>query len=403
MMRRQKFQRFFAQRNDYRIFVGVPLAQPRGWDQVLALEIDALAAMDLSSYPIKDIRSWVVVYSGTGEIVDAENLFAPLPPGVNFIKSEKLPLPKFTEIDLQQGRALVRIEFSTSPTHAKDPAYYSTTLTNVSKHRIRCHAFGAYRKTADGFKLFTVTGTLFSANQFEEWYGVRRGGWIAPDETVCDPSNYGRDCVWVYHCETDQNLKFHAGCQCPALSVFGRLMKRLADSVACKGHFPVAHGQKWWPAGVVRPVQRIKSPLHHFNACRPKGCSRQDLHLHWRRSRRRASALGYASCLRSAINWNLPPELPRQGFFSKENYRFGNFSHGGRHANASQSPVLPRAWLAYDACLNAGSTAITTRFVLGLIWRSLPRERPGKNLICSHKEGRNNLHLPNFLTNYYEA
>ena len=24
----------------------------------------------------------------------------------------------------------------------------------------------------------------------------------------------------------------------------------------------------------------------------------------------------------------------------------------------SQSPVLPRAWLAYDACLNAGSTVV---------------------------------------------
>jgi hypothetical protein len=32
--------------------------------------------------------------------------------------------------------------------------------------------------------------------------------------------------------------------------------------------------------------------------------------------------------------------------------------HRGRHANASQSPVLPRARLAYDACLNAGSTAL---------------------------------------------
>src|SRR5208282_3103053 len=26
----------------------------------------------------------------------------------------------------------------------------------------------------------------------------------------------------------------------------------------------------WWPARVTRPVLRIKSPLHHFNACRPK-------------------------------------------------------------------------------------------------------------------------------------
>ena len=28
--------------------------------------------------------------------------------------------------------------------------------------------------------------------------------------------------------------------------------------------------ENWWPAGVTRPVLRIKSPLHHFNACRPK-------------------------------------------------------------------------------------------------------------------------------------
>src|SRR6267378_2109904 len=39
---------------------------------------------------------------------------------------------------------------------------------------------------------------------------------------------------------------------------------------------------KWWPARVTLPVQRIKSPLHHFNACRPKlvlaaGCASQAL------------------------------------------------------------------------------------------------------------------------------
>ncbi len=27
--------------------------------------------------------------------------------------------------------------------------------------------------------------------------------------------------------------------------------------------------RNWWPARVTRPVLRIKSPLHHFNACRP--------------------------------------------------------------------------------------------------------------------------------------
>ena len=32
--------------------------------------------------------------------------------------------------------------------------------------------------------------------------------------------------------------------------------------------------RKWWPARVTRPVLRIKSPLHHFNACRPEDGAR---------------------------------------------------------------------------------------------------------------------------------
>jgi hypothetical protein len=67
-----------------------------------------------------------------------------------------------------------------------------------------------------------------------------------------------------------------------------------------------AFGKSWWPARVTRPVLRIKSPLHHFNACRPRigspsrssesegWCSWQDSHPHWRRSRRRASS-GWAT------------------------------------------------------------------------------------------------------------
>jgi hypothetical protein len=47
---------------------------------------------------------------------------------------------------------------------------------------------------------------------------------------------------------------------------------------------------------------------------------------------------------------------PRLDFFTKEIRRL---LHGGKMAvrKHSQSPVLPWAWLAYDACLNAGSTA----------------------------------------------
>ena len=39
---------------------------------------------------------------------------------------------------------------------------------------------------------------------------------------------------------------------------------------AFKGRCPtIRRPGKWWPARVTRPVLRIKSPLHHFNACEP--------------------------------------------------------------------------------------------------------------------------------------
>ncbi len=107
---------------------------------------------------------------------------------------------------------------------------------------------------------------------------------------------------------------------------------------AFKGRCPtIRRPGKWWPARVTLPVQRLKRPLHHFNACRPKiggmpwtrttlpipgahclanrpgplvrltfqiglpsrssesegWCPWQDLHLHCRRFELRASALGY--------------------------------------------------------------------------------------------------------------
>ena len=83
---------------------------------------------------------------------------------------------------------------------------------------------------------------------------------------------------------------------------------------AFKGRCPtIRRPGNWWPARVTLPVQRIKSPLHHFNACRPKRCSRQDSHLHWRRSRRRVSAVG----LRERTKWVLQPVLIRRDCFTK--------------------------------------------------------------------------------------
>ena len=77
-----------------------------------------------------------------------------------------------------------------------------------------------------------------------------------------------------------------SGCRPDVMLFHHRAVEaRPAKLVASPGFAPGPSGSKpgmlrlhheavnWWPARVTRPVLRIKSPLHHFNACRPKWCS----------------------------------------------------------------------------------------------------------------------------------
>ena len=80
-----------------------------------------------------------------------------------------------------------------------------------------------------------------------------------------------------------------------------------------------------------------------------KWCSRQDSHLHWRRSQRRVSSVG----LHEQRNWSLPPVLPRRDFLTKEACGCRKEAENGR-----RSPVLPWTQRAYETCLSAGSTAM---------------------------------------------
>ena len=60
------------------------------------------------------------------------------------------------------------------------------------------------------------------------------------------------------------------GWDCTSIRAFkGRCptIRRPGNELARRAEAP---SEGWWPARVTRPVLRIKSPLHHFNACRPK-------------------------------------------------------------------------------------------------------------------------------------
>ena len=124
---------------------------------------------------------------------------------------------------------------------------------------------------------------------------------------------------------------------------------------AFKGRCPtIRRPGNWWPARVTLLVPRIKSPLHHFNACRPKWCSRQDSHPHWRRSRRRWWPRANACWLDYASDGNGASSRCRPGAISLQK----KFTGCCMEAKWSQSPVLPWAQRAYETCVSAGSTAL---------------------------------------------
>src|ERR1041385_2192714 len=110
---------------------------------------------------------------------------------------------------------------------------------------------------------------------------------------------------------------------------------------------------KWWPARVTRPVPRIKSPLHHFNACRPKLVLAAGL----------APALTTlsTSCLCIGLH-ELLAQCHKDG--ASRRCCPGRISLQRKSAGCceeakwSQSPVLPWTPRAYETCLSAGSTAV---------------------------------------------
>jgi hypothetical protein len=213
--RQQKLKTYFSQPIDLRFFVGVPLAEPTHWHEVFSLEGAQLYSSDLKVYDLQEVKSWIACYVTTFEIVDGENIFGPLPESITGLNKTDAQMPPFRANDLRAGLKSVAIEFAPSPTHLNDKNYYQTTLINNMNEPIRCLSFGAFRKSWFRFHLSTATGSLYSAAQFQDWYGVRRGGWIEPNERVSDPTNYGSSCYWVYFLQTSNSKLFHTGKHTP--------------------------------------------------------------------------------------------------------------------------------------------------------------------------------------------
>lgn len=201
----ERLRRVLQQNRDYAVFVGVPLHKPREW--VVAEILAGQLLIEQNPVDLNDVKAFVVTYD-SGQLIDFEAAGLSLPTGVTGLHRETV----FTDSkvlctsDLNEGRQFVRVSYAKSGT---SKTHYETTLLNVSGGRLRVTKFGGYspiRGKNESYKLNTVTGKFYSAEEFLEWYG-QTSAWLEPNQSATDPNNYGSlPVLWAYYCQTEDGL-----------------------------------------------------------------------------------------------------------------------------------------------------------------------------------------------------
>ncbi len=208
----KRLRELSRERSDYSIFVGVPLSSPTKWAEVTRINGDSLVVKGHGTVLIPDIKAFIVAYPN-GQLVDGNTRGLPLPKGFTGLSPSAIPDRDILQLsDLKIGKQFLKIKYGKSPSHPNDRSHYSTSLVNITNERIKVNRFAAYIKTNRGWRLSTITKKFFSAQEFQEWYGLGSNPWIMPMQAVGDPNNYGAPPIlWAYYCETESGKQFIAG------------------------------------------------------------------------------------------------------------------------------------------------------------------------------------------------
>lgn len=199
-------------RSDYRLFVGIPPALPVDWTEVERIKGDCVSLKDHPAISLSEVTAYFVAYPG-GQLADCrcpDHL--PVPQWVRFPENANLPDHDIlTLANLKAGTFYASVTFGPSTSRPGSPHHYSTTVTNISRKRIRVVKFGGYQPDGDGFRLKTITSKFFTAEDFRDWYD-QKVEWLEPGASVTDPNNYGSPpALWAYYCESEDGESFIAG------------------------------------------------------------------------------------------------------------------------------------------------------------------------------------------------
>ncbi len=218
-----RLRTYLKQNRNYQIFIGYPLANPREWIKILNFNQTELSGKSGEKFSLEDVSSFIITYP-TGEILDGQLVFDPLPIGVFYIQSSEIRKAEILiPTNLEAGNKLLKV-IHEKKVPERRKGYYSTTLINLYTEKIRVKKFAGYGQRSGIYVLNTITGGYFSEQHFQEWYGVDEDGWLKPGQMVTDPNNYGGgNSYWVYFCVTESGKEFVAGASCKAANCWWKL------------------------------------------------------------------------------------------------------------------------------------------------------------------------------------
>ena len=210
----ERLRAHLAEGRPYKFFIGMPLGAPTEWIEAQPNGFNLSCRG--KTVDLAELGSFLVVYPN-GEVLNAERVFFPLPPGIRFVSGAADRKNDALDVgSLDEGRRLASITYGRSASRPNEPGHYSTTIQNISTNKIRVKKFGFFAASANGFRLKTISGDYFTGDEFVSWYGTPSDGWIPAGESVSDPNNYsGSDGYWVYYFEGEDGRQFAAGAQVP--------------------------------------------------------------------------------------------------------------------------------------------------------------------------------------------
>lgn len=207
----ERLRAFADESNDYRFYIGIPPSSPTLWITVAKATDESFIVDGYDPISLSEITAFIVTYPN-GQIVDCNLRNLLLPEGITGLSpSAEADHDILALTDLQGAEEYIQVTYGRCPSRPNDPEHYSTTLRNISDEKIRINRFAGYVETSRGWELYTVTNQFYSAEEFQQWYGMR-DEWIVPGQPVTDLNNYGGlPVLWAYYCECESGKQFIAG------------------------------------------------------------------------------------------------------------------------------------------------------------------------------------------------